>query len=651
MNLILLLFMALPQDYINLIMEQKYDEALQYCEEMISRGRDTYKWEIERADIYLDKLQDYDEAVKLYKELTEKYQKKDGWLYYRLALACELNENYLDAAKAYEVVATKYRKAPLDSFALNGVERCFKKNYQEYVALVNGYKITRLELDEELGKRSPFARKDEKAMLDQMILQRLLYENALNYGIPKTELFKEEMSNSRRSLLLDEVYATEVIEKSKPSEKDMKKYYYKNRKNYMIREQVRGKEIVVESDSLAQFLLDSLKKDIASFDSLAKLYSTARSKASGGNMGIVYKGVRPKPVDKALFKAELNKVIGVIPFDDKFGIYIVTDHKPKRYRKFEEVKNQIETALKAENLKKVEKKFLKKLRKRAKIKIYSKKVENDSILSEDRVVAVVNGREILYKDVEVRNASQPQFAKTDLSREEEFKKLLDKMIDDELKLEFGERHKYFLNDGYIAKLKDARKRLMESGLYRKVVVEAVSVDSQEVKDFYKEHKEDFKIPEIVRCKEIVVDSLPLAEELRTILKQTPEKFDSLAREHSKAPTAKRGGVTGTIRRGMKPKKYEEIAFKLEPGEISKVFSADDSTYTILTVVEHNPASYRTFEEVKKSIETNLLRQKQRDVANEFIEKIKAEAKIEIFLSEEKPKEETKKEDEEKKENK
>jgi len=55
--------------------------------------------------------------------------------------------------------------------------------------------------------------------------------------------------------------------------------------------------------------------------------------------------------------------------------------------------------------------------------------------------------------------------------------------------------------------------------------------------------------------------------------------------------------------------------------------------------------------VKKSIETNLLRQKQRDVANEFIEKIKAEAKIEIFLSEEKPKEETKKEDEEKKERK
>ena len=632
--------MALPQDYINLIMEGKYEDAINYCDAMIDKGKNVNKWKIEKGDIYLDKIGDFDKAAEVYNSLTEKYKKKDGWYHYRLALALEMSEDYLNAARSYEIVATQFRKFPLDSFALSGVERCFKKNYQDFVATVNGYNITRLELDEEIAKRSTFAAKDERSVLDQMIIMRLLYVGAIDHYVRETEFFKEAIKDSKKNILLEEINAVEVVEKAQPTEKEIKRNYKKNKKQYELRKEIRGKEIVVESDSLAQFLLDSLERDIESFDTLAKLYSTTPSKRSGGNMGVVYTDTKPKPVGDALFKANLNELIGIIEFDGKFGIYLVTKQKPKRYREFDEVKNQIEATLKAEKVKKREEKFMKGLKKKAKIKIYDVIISDSASAAEDKVVAVINGREILKSTVEKRSRLKPFYGKVDLSLQEQFEELLNTIIEEEMKLEWAERNKYFLNDGYVIKLGNEVRNLMQNGLYRKIVVDAVSIDSQKVKDHYEEHKEDYKIPETVKCQELVVESLKFAKKIRGLLLKNPEAFDSLAKEHSIEPSGRRGGTTVLIRRGTKPKKYEDVAFNLAVGSISKVFSVNDSTYTVIKLLEHNLATYRTFEEVSKNIEVGLLRQKQRDVADSFLTQIREEAEIEIFLSEPEPEDET-----------
>ncbi len=641
MNLVLLLLMALPQNYINLLVDGNYEDAINYCDVMIEKGKDLFKWKLEKGDIYLDKIGDFDKAIEIYNNLIEKYKKKDGWLYYRLALALERKEDYLNAAKSYEIVATQYRKPPLDSFALGGVERCFKKNYQDYVASIDGYNITRLELDERLEKTPRIAQKDERKILDQMILRRLIYSNAVKYGIRETEFFKEDLRAKSRMLLLEEIRVWDVMEKAQPTEREMKKYYKKNKKNYILREQVRAREIVVESDSLAQAILDSLQKDIESFDTLAKVHSTTMSNKSGGRMGVVYRGAKPEPVDKALFKAELNQLIGPVSFNGKFGIYLVTEHKPEQYREFDRVKNSVEATLRTENIKKIEEKFLKKLKKKADIEIYQESMSDST--DEDRVVAVVNGREILKSAVEKRSEAQGRLGKVDLT-DEAFKNLLNKMIEEDLKIEYAERAKYFLNDGYVVGLQNVTTNLLEGGLYNKIVIEEVGVDSQEVKDFYNEHKEEFKVPESVQCQEIVVGLRKLAKELRQFLLENPQKFDSLAKAHSTAPTSARGGATGLIRRNMRSKKFDDIAFKLDVGAISNVFSENDSTYSIIKVNEHNPTSYRTFEEVREQIETRLLRQKQREVADTFLAKIKEEAEIKIFLSEQEPEEEIQQEE-------
>ncbi|MEO0156702.1 MAG: peptidylprolyl isomerase, partial [candidate division WOR-3 bacterium] len=422
---------------------------------------------------------------------------------------------------------------------------------------------------------------------------------------------------------------------------------------YKLSREVRGKEIVVESESLAVFIRDSLLKDQASFDTLAKIYSTAPTKGGGGEMGIVIPGTKPKEVENILFSVKLNTISDIVKFENKYGIYLVYERKPERWRSYDEVKSQVEAAVRAEKIQKIEEKFLKDLKAKAKIEIFKDSIITDSALKSDtRIVALINGRPVKFRDVEIKNASQPMFARLDVSKPEEFEKVLESLIEEDLKLELAERNKYYFNDGFVTKLNEGIKRALEQALYTKIVIQTAKVDSNEVQEYYNAHKEDMKILETIRCKEIVVNNKQEAEKIRAELAEHyGEKksiipflnkkakitdftmFDSLAKTYSTAYNKTRGGDTGPLKRGTRPKEFEDVAWKLKIGELSKVFLVGDSSWTILTKTEYTPTKYRTIDEVRASLEMNLLREKQRKIADDFLAKIKNEADIKIMLPE------------------
>jgi parvulin-like peptidyl-prolyl isomerase len=638
MFFILALVMALPQDYVNLVMNEQYGDAIAYCDNMIEKNKDPYQWKLEKGDIYYSRLLDFAGATKIYRDVVDNHEHKNGWAYYRLAQVLELTEDFLNSAKMYEIVATRFRKAPLDSFSLSGVERCFKKNYQDYVATVDGYNITRLEVDEKTGRGGQFARPDERAVLDQLVTARLIYASAVAHDIDTTKFFQDNFKVRSKLLLFDEIRAYEVMENVTPTEKQMKKYYKKNKDNYKIREQVMGKEIVVDSDSLAQVLLDSLEKDIVSFDTLAKLYSVESNARNGGNMGIVYRERKPEAVEAALFTTEPKNLTDIITFDGKYGIYYVTSYKPERYRDFEEVSKQIESQVRTENIAKEEEAFKQRLKKKSKQKIYGDSiiavVRDTSEQSKSVVVAEVNGRIITWGDVMHRNETMnPQFAKLDLTKPDKVEELINTIFDEELRRELAWRNKYFLHDGYFVQLKDAMKTVMDQGLYRQVVLDAVVIDSQVIAQHYQEHIEEFKMPESARVHEILLETEEQAKQVHALVTADPESFDSLAAEYSVGPSSLRGGETGLIRRGMMGEEYDNILFSLKIGDISDVFSVKENTWTIIKMVEYAPEHYRELEEVEQIIESRIRREKQGELASNFLTTIREEADIQIFLPE------------------
>ncbi len=638
MFVILALCLALPQDYVNLVLEGQYEDAIGYCESMINKNKNPYLWKLEMGDIYYNRLLDFEKASQIYSDVVENHKDKDGWAHYRLAQVLEMREDYLNAARMYEIVATRFRKEPLDSFSLSGVERCFKKNYQDYVAVVDGYNITRLELDERTGRGTQMARSDERAVLEQMITERLIYASALKYDVTATDFFKKDFTARDRLARLDEARACEVMKRSAPTAKALKKYYKENKEKFKVSEQVMGKEIVVKSESLAVVILDSLKKDIASFDTLAKLHSVEASNRGGGNMGIVHPGKKPANVDSIIFKAEPNTLTDVIPFDEKFGIYYVTAHNPERYRDFDEVAKQIENQVRTENMTREEAALSARLLKKAKTKVYDDSImvavkgETDEV--KDVTLAEVNGRRITWGDVMYRNdVMTPQFAKVDINNTESVRELIKTIFDEALKLELIWRNKYFLNDGYFIQMKEAFKAVLDQGLYQKVVIDAIVIDSAAVEQQYKETIEEYKVPESARVHEILFDSKETADKVYKEVLANPEAFDSLAMVYSTAPSSLHGGETGLIRRGMMNADYDNELFRLKVGQISGVFKVKESTWTIIKMAEYYPERYRTLDEVRHIIEARIKRQQQGTLASQFLEKMRQEADIKILLGE------------------
>jgi hypothetical protein len=84
---------------------------------------------------------------------------------------------------------------------------------------------------------------------------------------------------------------------------------------------------------------------------------------------------------------------------------------------------------------------------------------------------------------------------------------------------------------------------------------------------------------------------------------------------------------------MKSKTYEDAAFATKTGGFSTVFSEHDSLHVFLYVIENNPATYRTYDEVARAVESRLLRQRQREVADAFLAQIRNDADIEVYLTE------------------
>ena len=71
----------------------------------------------------------------------------------------------------------------------------------------------------------------------------------------------------------------------------------------------------------------------------------------------------------------------------------------------------------------------------------------------------------------------------------------------------------------------------------------------------------------IKCSHILVDKHSEALQLLDEIKKG-KKFGSAAREISKCPSRKKDGSLGYFTKGMMVKEFDQVAFKLQIGEIS-----------------------------------------------------------------------------------
>jgi len=203
-------------------------------------------------------------------------------------------------------------------------------------------------------------------------------------------------------------------------------------------------------------------------------------------------------------------------------------------------------------------------------------------------------------------------------------------------------------------LDDLTKKIGEEAVAETTVERelSVKVSPDEIKKFYDENPAKFERPEQVRASHVLLSikdatggDLPddkkkekkaKAEE---VLKRAKagEDFAKLAKEFSEDPGSKDKGGEYTFGRGAMVPEFESAAFSLKTNQVSDIVTTQFG-YHIIKLSEKIPAKKVDLAEASDDIRDYLKQTTVQKQLPPYLEKLKAEAKVEILDEKLKPKE-------------
>ncbi|MGI5816498.1 MAG: peptidyl-prolyl cis-trans isomerase [Armatimonadota bacterium] len=176
---------------------------------------------------------------------------------------------------------------------------------------------------------------------------------------------------------------------------------------------------------------------------------------------------------------------------------------------------------------------------------------------------------------------------------------------------------------------DYRERLRIDLLLDKLARETMNIPEQEIKDFYNEHREDYALGDRVKAKMILVASETDARHIRDALDDPDASFEGLARALSIDPATKDdGGDMGWFERDAYARAITDVAFEMQPGEISDPIEVPDG-WVLLEVEGHQDAGYRPLEEVRDEVVARITRMKQSEARAAWIRQAREAAVVRV----------------------
>ena len=195
--------------------------------------------------------------------------------------------------------------------------------------------------------------------------------------------------------------------------------------------------------------------------------------------------------------------------------------------------------------------------------------------------------------------------------------LLDQYLDEQLLLRLA------VEKGLVPPGSDQRlaaERLLEQAIQ--------PFEKAELEQYYFAHLDEFRRPDRVRLRQILVYDRPTAEKALKAVKQG-ESFAEVAARFSQDPKAQAGGDQGVLSRDDLPPSFAEAIFRLGPGETSAIVEAEYG-FQIFKVDEVLPATVLPFESARPAVEDELHRQRVDQELTKLLEEARLKFKVEIF---------------------
>lgn len=245
---------------------------------------------------------------------------------------------------------------------------------------------------------------------------------------------------------------------------------------------------------------------------------------------------------------------------------------------------------------------------------------------EEKVLAIVNGKEIKEADVDFAISRFPQQNQMFFKTEEGKKQLLEQIISYELIYNYSKDNNLENTEEFKAQLEAIKKDLLIQIGVRKTF-ENVTITDKEVEEFYEKNKNMFMVEETVSAKHILVENKEKAEKVLDEIKNG-KSFEDAAMEYSTCPSKSQGGNLGSFERGRMVPEFENAAFNLPIGELSDPVETQFG-FHIIKVEDKKPSSVKELDEVKEMIKSNLLHEKQNNEYIKFVDELKKQYPVEM----------------------
>lgn len=222
------------------------------------------------------------------------------------------------------------------------------------------------------------AQLQKEDVLKGLISRRLIYQHAKSQGLDKSEAVKKHVARARQEIVV-RLAVTDLQEKAKPTEKELRAEYDKNKKDFQKTGKVTASHIMVVTEKEAKDILEKLNKG-SDFAELAKKYSLAPEREMGGSLGEMILGQHqktglPEIIEKTAFALKAGEHSGAVK--SQFGWHVVRTAQKEEsgQMSFDEVRGSIESKLKESKQAVAIKNLLEMAREKYKTKTYPERLQ------------------------------------------------------------------------------------------------------------------------------------------------------------------------------------------------------------------------------------------------------------------------------------
>ena len=171
------------------------------------------------------------------------------------------------------------------------------------------------------------------------------------------------------------------------------------------------------------------------------------------------------------------------------------------------------------------------------------------------------------------------------------------------------------------------EQLLENRILEKVSENVAPPTYREIEQYFENHSDEFRCPQMVRFRQIVTRT---KEEVEGLVKRIRkgEDMSELARKYSITPEAENGGEVGWIARDHLEASMERVLFSIPQGKLSPIVETPYG-YHIFRVLSIRPDTVKELPDVIEQIEKRLLHQKREIFLKKWVENLGTHFEVKI----------------------